>query len=172
MDTEKLKLGIRAVNDYPKKGIVFRDITTLIKDPDSFASVVDEMASRAPKGINAVVGIEARGFIFASALAYKLGAGMVPIRKKGKLPAERISESYDLEYGSETVEIHSDAIKGGDRVLIVDDLLATGGTASAARSLIERLGGEVSAFVFVIELKSLRGRDRLGNTPIISLLEY
>ncbi len=171
MDIETIRERVRDIPDYPKKGIIFRDITPLINDSEAFNAVVDELAGRIKAPVDHVAGIEARGFIFAGALAYKLGVGVIPIRKKGKLPFEKISEDYDLEYGSESIEIHTDSLAKGDNVLIVDDLLATGGTARAASSLIRRLNGNVSALAFVIELTDLKGRENLPDVEIISLLK-
>jgi adenine phosphoribosyltransferase len=173
MDSEHLKQFIRNIPDFPKPGILFRDITPLLSNPGAFRETVDALRNRYEgKRIDKVVAIESRGFVFASPVAYRLGAGFIPLRKPGKLPSETISESYALEYGEAALEIHSDAIRPGDRVLILDDLLATGGTAAAAISLVKKLGGEVVELCFVIELKSLRGRDKLDGTPIFSLLTY
>src|SRR5467141_259736 len=159
---DKLKELIREVPDFPKPGINFYDITTLLKHPEGFHQTVDALAAEFEgTQIDAVVGIEARGFIFAPALAYHLGAGFVPVRKPKKLPAERASISYDLEYGQDTLEIHRDAIGNGHRVIIADDLLATGGTARAVCNLVEQLGGTVVGLVFVVELEFLSGRKQL-----------
>jgi len=154
---------IRNVPDFPKKGVQFKDITTLIKDPEAFSYVCNKIAKAFEfMGVTKVVGMEARGFIFGSVIAHILGVGFIPIRKPGKLPAETISETYQLEYGEDTLEMHSDAIEKGDKVLVVDDLLATGGTALAAGNLVKRCGGIVEAMVFVIELTgSLKGREVL-----------
>ncbi len=170
---DNLKLLIREIPDFPKPGILFYDITTLLKDKDGLRGVIDALKSRyegAP--IDIVIGVEARGFIFAPALAYALGAGFVPVRKPKKLPAECARISYDLEYGSDTLEVHRDAIAPGARVLIVDDLLATGGTARAVAQLVEQLGGTVAGLAFVVELTFLSGRDRLSGYNIFSLLAY
>jgi len=168
-----LKSLIRDVPDFPKPGIVFKDITTLTKDPEGFRAAVDEMVERyRGASIDVVVGIEARGFIFGGAVAHRLAVGFVPARKPGKLPAEVVREEYALEYGTDAVEIHRDGIAAGQRVLIVDDLLATGGTAAAAAKLVERLGSEVVAIAFVIDLVFLRGRDKLGGYEVTSLVEY
>lgn len=168
-----LKKYIRSVKDFPTKGIMFRDITTLLKDPEGLKTTLKLLCSYAKDlNISKVVGIESRGFIFGALLAEKLNAGFVPIRKPGKLPAEKESESYALEYGTDTVEIHKDAIKIGERVLLHDDLLATGGTAKAAANLIEKLGGEVVQISFVIELTFLKGREKLKNYDVHSLIEY
>jgi adenine phosphoribosyltransferase len=168
-----LKRLIRDVRDFPKPGIVFKDITTLTKDPEGFRAAVDEMADRyRDAAVDVVVGIEARGFIFGGAIAYRLGVGFVPARKPGKLPAETVRAEYSLEYGTDAVEMHRDAIARGQRVLIVDDLLATGGTAAAAAKLVEELGGEVVAVAFLIDLTFLHGRDRLAGYEVTSLIEY
>jgi len=173
MGAEHLKKFIRNIPDFPKPGILFRDITPLLSNPGAFRETVAALRNRYEgKRIDKVVAIESRGFVFASPVAYELGAGFIPLRKPGKLPSETISESYALEYGEAALEIHRDAIRPGDRVLILDDLLATGGTAAAAVSLVKKLGGEVVEVCFVIELKPLRGRDRLDGTPIFSLLTY
>jgi adenine phosphoribosyltransferase len=164
---------IRDVPDFPMKGILFRDITTLIKDARAFHEVIDRLADRyAGQGVDVVVAIESRGFIFGAPLAYKLGAGFVPVRKSGKLPASSISESYTLEYGSNTLEMHQDAIQPGQRVLVVDDLLATGGSARATINLAERSGGKVVGVAFLIELKALRGCDKLQGYDVLALIEY
>jgi adenine phosphoribosyltransferase len=170
---DKLKTLIREVPDFPKPGINFYDITTLLKDPAGLKSVIDALQARyGGQGIHTVAGIEARGFIFAPAVAYALEAGFVPIRKPKKLPAATESMSYGLEYGSDTIEIHRDAIVPGQNILIVDDVLATGGTARAAGQLIEKLGGKVAGFGFVIELDFLNGREKLAGHKIDSLLHY
>ncbi|MHB8852527.1 MAG: adenine phosphoribosyltransferase [Ignavibacteriaceae bacterium] len=168
-----LKRYIRNVKDFPKEGIMFRDITTLLKDPAALKKTLDELYSLSKNlDITKVVGIESRGFIFGSMLAEKLNAGFIPIRKPGKLPAEIESQSYALEYGNDTIQIHKDAIKIGERVLLHDDLLATGGTALAAANLIEKLGGEVVQISFVIELSFLNGRDKLKMYDVKSLVDY
>ena len=164
---------IRDVPDFPKKGIIFKDITTLLKNPEALketSSILHNLAK--DKGITKVAGIESRGFIFGGLLAEKLNAGFVPIRKPNKLPAEKISETYALEYGTDTIEIHKDAIIAGDKVLLHDDLLATGGTANAAVKLIEKLGGEVVQISFMIELVFLNGRELLKGYDIQSLIKY
>jgi len=173
MNAEELKSKIRNVPDFPKKGIVFRDITTLVKDPKAFRFVIDHLYNRyKDRKIDAVVAIESRGFIFCGALADRLGVSFIPARKPGKLPAETISESYDLEYGQATLEIHKDAIKPGMKVLVVDDLLATGGTIEAACKLVERLGGEVAEIWVLIELSFLDGIKRIAKYPYYALIKY
>ncbi|GJQ63525.1 MAG: adenine phosphoribosyltransferase [Melioribacteraceae bacterium] len=163
---------IRDVPDFPKKGIMFKDITTLLKNPEALKFTALQFYNFSKdKGINKVVGIESRGFIFGTLLAEKLGAGFVPVRKPGKLPADTLSESYELEYGTDSIEIHKDAIQPGDKVLMHDDLLATGGTMEAAIKLVEKLGGEVVQISFIIELMFLNGRDKLKGYDIKSLLE-
>jgi adenine phosphoribosyltransferase len=164
---------IRDVPDFPGKGIIFKDITTLLKDKGALKYVIDVMAERyRDKQIDKIVGIESRGFIFGGAVAYLLGCGFVPARKPGKLPAEKISESYSLEYGTNTLEIHTDAIAAGERVLIIDDLLATGGTAAAVAKMVERLKGEVVAIEFLIELEFLNGREKVKDYNINSYIRY
>lgn len=171
--SEKFKSLIRSVPDFPKKGIVFRDITTLLKDPIGLKEAADELYNQAKVlNITKVVGIESRGFIIGGLLAAKLNAGFVPIRKPGKLPAEKISENYTLEYGTDSIEIHKDAIAEGERVLIHDDLLATGGTVEAAVKLVEKLGGKIVQLSFLIELSFLNGRKNLGNYEVVSLINY
>jgi adenine phosphoribosyltransferase len=173
MDCDGLKKLIREVPDFPKKGILFYDITTLLKDKAGFAWLIDALAERyIGKKIDLVLGMEARGFIFAPALAYRLNAGFVPVRKPGKLPAEAVKVSYDLEYGSNTLEVHKDAIGKGQRVLIVDDLLATGGTAAATAQLASSLGAEIAGLAFVVELDFLKGREKLAKYDVFSLLHY
>jgi adenine phosphoribosyltransferase len=168
-----LKSTIRSIPDFPKKGIVFRDITTLLKDPKAFATVIDYFYEEyRGKNISKIVSVESRGFIFGAALAYKLGAGFVPIRKKGKLPAETVQQDYQLEYGTDVMEIHADAVQPGDRIVIHDDLLATGGTIEAACRLIEKLRGEIIGLSFLIELAFLNGRDRISKYPIQTLITY
>lgn len=168
-----LKDTIRDVPDFPKKGIVFKDITTLLKKPEALSLAAEELYNLAKnKKITKVAGIESRGFILGGLLAQKLNAGFVPIRKPGKLPAEVISESYSLEYGTDSIEIHKDAIEPGDVVLLHDDLLATGGTMEAACKLIEKLGGKVIQISFLIELNFLNGRDKLKKYEVHSLIQY
>jgi len=169
----ELEEMIRTIPDFPVEGILFRDITTLIKDPDAFQEAVDSLLdSCMGKEIDVVVAIESRGFIFGAPVAYELGAGFVPVRKPDKLPWETIAASYTLEYGTNVLEMHADAIEPGQRVLIVDDLLATGGSAKATAELVERLGGEVVGFVFLIELTDLRGIDKLEGYDVFSLIKY
>ena len=159
-----IKSKIRTVPDYPKKGIMFRDITTLIKDPVGFRLVIDSLTQRYIQGdiaFDVIVGIESRGFIMGGALAYTLGKGFVPIRKKGKLPADVVAQEYELEYGTDRIEIHKDALKDGVKVLLVDDLLATGGTALAAAALIEKLGGKVAEMCFIVDLPDVGGGKKL-----------
>ena len=168
-----LRARIRDIPDFPKPGIVFKDITPLLADEVAFSTVIDEIVVSFGRGtIDKVVGIEARGFIVAAPVAYHFGAGFVPVRKKGKLPWETVGETYELEYGEETLEIHRDAIVPGDRVAIVDDVLATGGTASATAKLVEQLGGKVQGMAFLIELGFLNGRERLSDYGILSLVRY
>ena len=168
-----LKQMIRNVPDFPKKGIGFKDITTLIKDGISFQKSIKMLADNYnPDDIDVIVGIEARGFIFGSALAYMWGKGFVPIRKPGKLPAETIKEEYQLEYGTDAVEIHKDAIEPNQRVLIIDDLLATGGTVAAAVQLVERLQGKIVGIGFIIELSFLNGREKLKDYDVLSLVTF
>jgi len=170
---EKLKDYIRNIPDFPKRGILFRDITTLLKEGKIFKKVIDKLARYyKDKGIERVVVIESRGFVIGSALAYKLGAGVVLIRKKGKLPARTVSIKYQLEYGFDTLEMHYDAITPGMRVLIVDDLLATGGTARATLNLVKKRKGKVVGFCFLIELTDLKGRRKLKGYDVYSLIKY
>jgi len=170
---ERVAARIRDIPDFPKPGIIFKDITPLLADEVSFSTVIDEIVVSFGRGsIDKVVGIEARGFIVASPVAYHFGAGFVPVRKRGKLPWETIGETYELEYGEETLEIHRDAIVPGERVAIVDDVLATGGTASATAKLVEQLGGKVQGMAFLIELGFLNGRERLADYEILSLVTY
>ncbi|HNS32064.1 MAG TPA: adenine phosphoribosyltransferase [bacterium] len=169
---KKLQGLIRTIPDFPKEGILFRDITTLLEDGESFKKVVDLFKSQVPSGISKVAAIESRGFIFGGALAFALGAGFVPIRKSGKLPWEKIRIEYDLEYGTDVLEMHRDAVKEGERVILVDDLLATGGTAKAACSLVEKAGGRVEKVLFLIELNELKGVSKLKNYNVFSLLRF
>lgn len=173
VNCEPLKKLIREVPDFPKKGILFYDITTLLKDKTGLATLIDALAEHYIKqDVDLVLGMEARGFIFAPALAYRLNAGFVPLRKPGKLPAATVKFDYALEYGTNTLEIHKDAIEKGQRVLIVDDLLATGGTANATAKLASSLGAEIAGLGFVVELDFLKGRDHLKGYDVFSLLHY
>ena len=168
-----LTASIRTIPDYPKPGILFRDITTLLGDARAFRRAVDELVQPwAGTKVDKVAGIEARGFIFAPALAYRLNAGFVPVRKPKKLPAKTASISYSLEYGTDSLEIHEDAVKPGQRVIICDDLLATGGTAAATAKLIEKLGGAVEGAAFAVELTFLNGHKKLANLDVFSLIQY
>ena len=170
-----LELGslIRDIPDFPKKGILFKDITTLLKDSRAFTQAIDQLTERVrPFGADLVIGMESRGFIFAAPIAYLLGVGFAPVRKLGKLPGPVVSTEYDLEYGTNTLELHDDAVSPGQRVLIVDDLLATGGTVSATIELVERLGGEVSGVGFLVELTALHGRARLDGYNVASLIQF
>lgn len=170
---EDLKRYIREVPDYPKPGILFYDITTLLQNPYALRITVDRFVWLFAKDqIDKVIGIESRGFMFAPLVAYQLNAGFVPVRKPGKLPSKTIGQSYDLEYGSDRVEMHEDGVADGDRVLIIDDLIATGGTAAASAALVESAGGTVAGFGFVVELSFLNGREKLDGYPIESLILY
>ncbi len=170
---DNLKQLIREVPDFPKPGILFYDITTLLKNAEGLRVVIDQMKDHyRDTRVDTVIGIEARGFIFAPALAYALGAGFIPVRKPKKLPAECVSVTYDLEYGTDTLQMHRDAVGNGHRVLIIDDLLATGGTASAVARMVEQMGGIVAGLGFVIELDFLEGRKKLEGREIFSLLHY
>ena len=172
-DCDSLKKLVREVPDFPKPGILFYDITTLLKDKLGFAKLIDSLTEYyINQDIDLVIGIEARGFIFGPALAYRLNAGFVPVRKPKKLPAETVRWTYELEYGSDTLEIHKDAIQPGQRISIVDDLLATGGTAKATAELAHSLGGKICGLGFVIELDFLKGREKIGNYDVHSLLHY
>jgi len=173
LNSEQLKRLIREVPDFPKKGILFYDITTLLKDKAGFATLIDLFSEHyIGRQIDLILGMEARGFIFGPALAYRLNAGFVPVRKPGKLPAATARVEYELEYGSNVLEVHKDAIQKGQRVLIVDDLLATGGTAEATARLVKSLGGEIAGLAFVVELDFLKGRDKLQAHDVFSLLHY
>ena len=173
INCEPLKHLVRTVPDFPKPGILFYDITTLLKDKSGFAQLIDALAAYyIDKRIDLVLGIEARGFIFGPALAYRLNAGFVPVRKPKKLPAPTARVSYDLEYGTDAVEIHLDAIEPGQRVIIVDDLLATGGTMQATVKLVQQLGGHIAGLAFVIELDFLKGRAKFAEYDVFSLLHY
>ncbi len=170
---DELRRLIREIPDFPKPGILFYDITTLLKDSRGLKLAVNRMSEAlANQPVDVVIGVEARGFIFAPPLAYQLGAGFVPVRKPKKLPGEVERISYDLEYGSDTLEIHRDAIQPGQRVVIADDLLATGGTAAATAALVEKLGGEIVGLTFLVELTFLGGREKLARYPVTSLLTY
>jgi adenine phosphoribosyltransferase len=168
-----LKKCVRSIPDWPIKGVIFRDVTTLMKDPEAFQESCDIFVRRYHDlKIDKVVGIDARGFVFGAVLAYKLGVGFVPVRKKGKLPAETVEESYFLEYGSGTLEIHKDAIDKGDRVVIIDDLIATGGTAGATVQLVRALGADIVECGFLVELPDLKGRNRIADCKIFAVMEF
>ncbi|MCD6232021.1 adenine phosphoribosyltransferase [Candidatus Aerophobetes bacterium] len=169
---EELSGKIRNIADFPKKGILFRDITPLLQDAASFKKAINLLAEQSPEGIKLIVSVEARGFILGAALAYKLGVGFIPVRKPGKLPYETEKVKYELEYGEDVVEIHKDAIKRGDKVLVFDDLLATGGTARAICDLVEKLGGEIKGVFFLIELTPLKGREKIKEYNVFSLIKY
>ncbi len=173
VQVDVLKAAIRDVPDFPKKGIVFRDITTLLKDPALFRRTVDLLAVVCgDRPVDKVVAIESRGFILGGVLASRLNAGFVPVRKPGKLPAKTLRASYELEYGTDSLEIHEDALSPGDRVLIVDDVIATGGTARAVGDLVDRLGAKVAAYAFLVELTFLKGREKLPGREVLSLIRY
>ena len=178
MDNNKLQYvreHVREVPDFPKKGILFLDVTTIVKDAKAFDLCIEFLAENFQnEKIDYIAGIESRGFIFGAALAAKLNVGFIPIRKPNKLPAETIKETYSLEYGTDTIEMHADALKSGDRVLVIDDLLATGGTAVAACNLVKRVGAEVVAAAFIIELEPLKGREKIENNgvKVVSMLNY
>jgi adenine phosphoribosyltransferase len=164
---------VRSIPDWPIKGVIFRDITTLLLDPKAYKAICSIFYNRYVNAkVDKIVGIDARGFLFGSVLAYELDVGFVPIRKKGKLPFKTISESYSLEYGEETIEIHEDAISKGDRVVIIDDLMATGGTIAASAALVEKLGGDILECAFVIELPDLKGREKMENRNCFSIIEF
>jgi adenine phosphoribosyltransferase len=170
---DKLRNGVRDVPDFPKKGIVFKDITPILKDPALFQASIDLFLERfRGKKIDKIVGIDARGFLFGSAVAYELGIGFVPLRKKGRLPYKTESAKYSLEYGEAEMELHIDAITRGERVILIDDLLATGGTSASAATLIKKVGGELVEAQFLIELEFLHGREKLAPTPVVSFLKY
>jgi adenine phosphoribosyltransferase len=173
MSAEDLRAKIREIPDFPKPGILFYDITTLLKDPAAYKDAIDLMVEPfRDSGVELVVGMESRGFIFSGPIAYLLGAGLIPVRKLGKLPAETVSVEYALEYGSNTLEIHKDAIRPGQRVLIVDDLLATGGTVRGTIELVERLQGQIVGLGFLVELPFLKGRERLAGYKTTSVVQY
>lgn len=168
-----LKSKIRNIPDFPKKGILFRDITTLLKDKKAFSYAIEQLCCEfQEEDIDIVAAVEARGFIFGAPIAYKIGAGFVPIRKKGKLPYKTICEEYELEYGVDSLEIHKDAIKKGDNVLVVDDLLATGGTMKAVEKMMKKQKAKIVGFAFLVELTDLRGREKLNGYKIVSLVQY
>lgn len=173
MKISELKIHIRDIPDFPKPGILFKDITTLLRNKDAFKKAVDALADEfKDKKIDVVVAVEARGFILGGAVAHKLGAAFVPVRKKGKLPWKTRSATYELEYGTDTLEMHHDAIKSEDKVLIIDDLLATGGTVKAVTDLVKQLQGKILGIAFLIELTFLKGKDKLKDYPIFSLIKY
>ncbi len=169
----KLKETIRSIPDWPVAGVIFRDITTLMKEPDAFREACDILVERY-KGqrIDKIVAIDARGFVFGAVLAYRLGVGFVPVRKKGKLPADTIEESYDLEYGSGMMEIHKDSITEGEKIVIVDDLIATGGTVGAAVKLVKKLGGDIVECSFLVELPELKGREEVTECKVFAIMEF
>jgi adenine phosphoribosyltransferase len=170
---EVLKSKIRSVPDFPKAGILFYDITTLLRDREGFQMTIDALAQPFEgKEIEVVVGVESRGFIIGGAVADRLGAGFAPVRKKGKLPSKTVQETYDLEYGTDCLEIHSDAVEPGQRILVIDDVLATGGTAAATNALVRKLGGNVHALAFLVELEFLNGRSKIPNENVFSVLKY
>lgn len=170
---ESLKSKIRSVPDFPKAGILFYDITTLLRDPEGFRLTIDALAKPFQGSeVDVVVGVESRGFILGGAVAARLGAGFAPVRKKGKLPSKTVQETYDLEYGTDCLEIHADAVEPGQRILIIDDVLATGGTAAATTALVRKLGGAVQALAFLVELEFLNGRSKIPNESVYSVLTY
>lgn len=170
---DSLKSKIRSVPDFPKAGILFYDITTLLRDKAGFQEAIEALTHPFEgSAIDVVVGVESRGFILGGAVADRLGAGFAPVRKKGKLPSRTVQETYDLEYGTDCLEIHADAVDSGQRVLIIDDVLATGGTAAATSALVHRLGGEVQALAFLVELEFLNGRSKVPNETVFSVLKY
>lgn len=173
MNNSLLEKSIRNIPDFPKPGILFRDVTTLIQDKAAFKKAVDLLSKKYKgKGFDKVVAVEARGFIFGAAVAHKINAGFVPVRKKGKLPYKTIFTTYELEYGTDTLEIHKDAITPGEKILIIDDLLATGGTVKAVTELVDQLGGKIAGIGFVIELVDLKGKEKLKDYPVFSLIKF
>ena len=169
---KKIRDFIRTIPDFPKKGILFRDITPLLRDKEAFRKAIALLQQECPEDIKTIIGIESRGFILGAALAANLKVGFIPIRKKGKLPYRTVEITYQLEYGTETIEIHTDSIQKGEEVILVDDLLATGGTAAASAKLIEKIGGKIIKILFLIELTDLKGREKLKKYNIFSLLKY
>jgi adenine phosphoribosyltransferase len=170
---DKLRAGVRDVPDFPKKGIVFKDITPILKDGELFRASIEVFLEQCRgKKIDKIVGIDARGFLFGSVVAYELGIGFVPLRKKGRLPYKTETAKYSLEYGEAEMELHIDAITAGEQIILIDDLLATGGTSASAATLIKKIGGELVEAIFLIELEFLRGREKLAPTPVISFLKY
>ncbi|MBW1636293.1 MAG: adenine phosphoribosyltransferase [Deltaproteobacteria bacterium] len=168
-----LKKSVRSIPDWPIEGVIFRDLTTLMLDPEAFSGSCDILYDRyKSRNIDKIIGIDARGFVFGAVLAYKMGIGFIPVRKKGKLPGETIEESYNLEYGSDTLEIHRDAILEGERVVIVDDLIATGGTAGATVQLVNKLGADIIECAFLIELPDLKGREKLNGVDVFAIMEF
>ena len=168
-----LKATIRSISDWPIKGVIFRDLTTLMQDPDAFRESCDVLYERyKDQDIDKIVGIDARGFVFGAVLAYKLGIGFIPVRKKGKLPYKTIEETYSLEYGEDTLEIHEDALNKGEKVIVVDDLIATGGTVGATVSLLGKLGAQIIECAFIVELPDLKGRDKIKNCKVFSITEF
>jgi len=168
-----LKETIRSISDWPIKGVVFRDLTTLMQDPMAFKESCDILYNRyKDMGIDKIVGIDARGFVFGAVLAYKMGIGFVPVRKKGKLPCKTIQETYDLEYGSDTLEIHEDALKRGEKVIVVDDLIATGGTVGATVKLVEKLGAQLIECAFIVELPDLMGRSKIPGVKVFAITQF
>jgi len=168
-----LKETIRSIPGWPIEGVIFRDLTTLMQDPDAFRESCDILYDRyKDQGLDKVVGIDARGFVFGAVLAYKLGIGFVPVRKKGKLPHKTIQESYSLEYGEDTLEIHEDGIAKGEKIVIVDDLIATGGTVGATVKLVKKLGADLVECAFIVELPDLKGRDKIPGCPVFSITEF
>jgi adenine phosphoribosyltransferase len=168
-----LKETIRSISDWPIKGVIFRDLTTLMQDPEAFRESCDILYNRyKDMGIDKIVGIDARGFVFGAVLAYKMGIGFVPVRKKGKLPCKTIQETYNLEYGSDTLEIHEDAIEKGEKVIIVDDLIATGGTVGATVKLVGKLGADLMECAFIVELPDLKGRDKIPGCKVFAITQF